>query len=314
MKKFIIHLILFLLMTLLVLTLGIGGMGSFFPKTFSKSIKSKRGDVGHMHTRLKELKSSGPVDLLIIGSSHAYRGFDPRIFQQDGFKTFVLGSSAQTPLQTEVLVKKYFKKLKPKYVIFEVFPGVFCIDGVESSVDLISNGENGFRSWPMVLRINNLITYNTLLFSWFREYVIHSRFQEPICKNGECYISGGFVQRTELAEFKGRKKSKQLLEWKFRNDQMAAFGRIMEFLKKQDCKTLLLQSPLTEAFYNSYSNNFQTDCFFQSFGIPYYNANFSRIGGNNSLYYDQDHLNTRGVEQFNQLVLAIMRNRPDWVR
>ena len=77
------------------------------------------------------------VDVLFLGSSHAYRGFDPRIFRKRGYSSFNLGSSAQTPSQTKVWLKRYLKHLNPKIVIYEVYPGTFSSDGIEASLDLV---------------------------------------------------------------------------------------------------------------------------------------------------------------------------------
>jgi hypothetical protein len=309
MKKFIFRLSLFAILVPVTLFFVIGVMGMMFPKTFSRTIKNKRGDVGYMYTRIKELKSIDSVDILIVGSSHAYRGFDPRVFAGKGIRIFDLGSSAQTPMQTEILVKKYISRVKPKLVIFEVFPGVFAIDGVESSVDLISNAGIDLSTVMMVCRVNNLITYNTLLFHGFKKLFFKNRFHEPECKNGECYIPGGYVERTQLVRFKGGKQG-ELKNWSFRDDQIRAFGRTIEYLKKNHYRTILVQAPITYYFYHSYENNSAIDQFYRSYGLDYYNFNFSKIGSSSGLFYDQDHLNMEGVEQFNNMVLSVINGPP----
>jgi hypothetical protein len=313
MKKLILHLSVFTIFVLIILFFVIGTMGMLFPKTFSKTIKNKRGDVGHMYTRLKELNSTGPVDVVVIGSSHAYRGFDPRIFAGEGIRIFDLGSSSQSPIQTEILIKKYIRRLKPKLVIYEVFPGVFLNDGVESSVDLISNGKIDYRTVLMALRINNLITYNTLFFHSFKKLFFKEKFNEPVCKAGECYIPGGFVQRTQIARYKGRTNNQlDSLNWIFRSDQINAFRRTMAFLKSRNCETILIQAPIAYTFFNSYYNNHEIDDFFRSFGVHYYNVNYSKIGNSNALFYDRDHLNMDGVWQFNKFVISIIRQNHSW--
>lgn len=310
MKRLILHLLFFALFLLPVLILVIGVAGWLAPKTFERNIQDKQGDVGHMNTRLKELETTGPVDILVTGSSHAYRGFDPRIFAKEGIRIFDLGSSAQTPIQTELLVKKYFARLKPKLVIIEVFPGVFINDGVESSLDLISNRPFGIDDVIMALRINNLITYNALFYSVFKQLFHREKYKEPPCKNDECYIPGGFVQRSELA-FCPPQKTGPPKVWDLRPEQVRAFKRTMKFLSAQDCRVMLVQAPITRAFYDAYTNNEEIDRFFQSFGVGYYNVNRSRIGRSNRLFYDSDHLNMNGVWQFNRLLIALVREQHD---
>ena len=63
-----------------VLILMIWGNG--VPADFRFNLNHK-GSPGHMFTRLREVRERKNVDVLILGSSHAFRGFDPRIFAQN---------------------------------------------------------------------------------------------------------------------------------------------------------------------------------------------------------------------------------------
>lgn len=75
------------------------------------------GSYGHMFTRINEVKQlDSNVDILFLGSSHSYRGFDPRNFKDK--KTFNLGSSSQTPIQTKILLERYLDNINPKTVIY----------------------------------------------------------------------------------------------------------------------------------------------------------------------------------------------------
>jgi len=308
MKTFLLRFLLFIPVATTTVFFFVGATGVFFPGGYNNTIMNKMGDVGHLFTRLKEADTARPVDILVIGSSHAYRGVDPRIFATHGIRLFNLGSSAQTPIQTEVLLKRYFDRLKPKVVVVEVFPGVFCLDGVESGVDLISNSGVRPDLLPMTLRLNNLITYNSLSYNWCRKILIGDRFREPVCKNGECYIEGGFVQRSDLEFFRGRRHVDSLY-WTFRGEQQRAHQRTMAFLHKRRCPVVLVQAPVAQALFRSYRNNRVVDDFFRSSGFPYYNFNYSGMGANNHLFYDQDHLNMDGVAQFNGMLLKILTDR-----
>ena len=66
-------------------------------------IYKQRG--GHLHSRLLEINKHQNVDVLFLGSSHAYRGFDTRIFKESGIASFNLGSSSQAPVQSLLLLK-----------------------------------------------------------------------------------------------------------------------------------------------------------------------------------------------------------------
>lgn len=134
--------------------------GWLMPARFTPNLRYVAGGYGHMHTRLQEVKTLDSIDILFLGSSHAYRGFDPRIFGDAGYTVFNLGSSAQTPEQTLVLLRKYLPQLHPNMVIFEVYPATFANSGVESSLDLISNSRPDFLTLQMAFSINDIRTYN----------------------------------------------------------------------------------------------------------------------------------------------------------
>ncbi|MBP7450977.1 MAG: hypothetical protein KA817_13150, partial [Flavobacteriales bacterium] len=113
MRSYLTDLLRFTLLAMVVYTLVIILAGSVSPYSKHRNIKYARGGYGHLHTRLQEAEHVGPVDILFLGSSHAYRGFDPRVFRAHGLTTFVLGSSAQSPLQTKVLVERYLDRMRP---------------------------------------------------------------------------------------------------------------------------------------------------------------------------------------------------------
>ncbi len=303
MSKFIIKTLLFFVYTLVVYFLCIVVIGEYAPNTFKKNLIYLRGGYGHFYSRLKDAGSMDSVDVLILGSSHAYRGFDTRLFSSNGYKTFNLGSSAQTPLQTEVLMRKYFKKINPKVVIYEVYPGSFSSDGVESSLDLLANKRTiDFNDAIMALRINKLITYNTLMYSFFKKEINNEEdYDELRIKGNDTYIpKSGFVER-KIAYYKNKKIKFQNNKWVFNEKQLKAFGRIMNLIP-DSTHLILIQAPITEYKYKSYVNNKEIDNYFKSKGT-YKNFNTTGYLNDSLHFYDADHLNQNGVKIFNKTVL-----------
>ena len=74
------------------------------PSFIKQNVNYKKGAPGYLYSRIKEIRTAKNTDLLFLGSSKAYRGFDPRIFEAAGYRSFNLGSSNQTPIQTYLLV------------------------------------------------------------------------------------------------------------------------------------------------------------------------------------------------------------------
>ena len=279
--------------------------GSFFSNTpVLKNLNYKIGSPGYMFTRMKELKTTKNVDILFLGSSHTYRSFDTRIFKSAGFKTFNLGSSAQTPIQTEFLVNNYIKSINPKIVIFEVNPVSLSSDGIESSLDIIANGENSFEYIKFALKHKHLKIFNTLIYSLYREIFFDekSTFIEERENSTDKYFSGGFVQR-EMSFYNSRTLEKQKLQ--LNKEQIKSLKKIVTILNQSQIKLILVQAPVTSTVYNSYDIKLNFDDEIRKNG-QYYNFNELLELKDSIHFYDADHLNQNGVEIFNKMMLNIL--------
>ena len=243
--------------------------------------------------RLDEVKGVNNIDILFLGSSHAYRGFDTRIFENKGYKSFNLGSIGQTPIQTEYLVGLYLDSLKPKKIIYEVYPECFESDGVESTLDLVNVSDLDSKMIEMTRKSMNIKVFNSLSFRLLNG-------KEPSKLYAlDTYIKGGFVER-KMTFFKddgGLKKHKLVLN----DNQLRAFERIVEVVKQKGSALYLVQTPISKASYQCYLNIAEFDSYMASKG---HYTNFNPICNFNDLmFYDFHHLNQNGVEAFNKIVI-----------
>jgi hypothetical protein len=276
----------------------------FVSPKLTNNLKYKLGVYGHMNTRIKEISQYKDVDILFLGSSHSYRGFDTRIFSKHNFKTFNLGSSSQTPMQTEILLNEYLDKLKPKLVIMEVYPNTFMSDGVESSIDLIINDKISLDYVKLAIDINNIKVYNTLIVSYVMDlFNKNKNFIEKKNIKDDKYISGGYVENK--IKYFNIKKTYKLNSWKLKENQKKAFSKIIAMLKLRNIKFLLIQSPINSLLYNSFKNNSEIDRYFSDFG-DYYNFNNILKLSNKNDFYDDDHLNQNGVLKFNKKLIELL--------
>lgn len=261
---------------------------------------------GHMFSRMKEAGTIGDIDLLVIGSSQAYRGFDPRIFSKAGISIFNLGSSNQTPMQSDILLHEYIDRLKPETVFFIVYPEIFSVDGVESSLDLLANNKVGLRTIRLVLQQQNFKLINTMIYVLYRQlFNLNRNFKEQKQKGNDIYISSGYVEK-KLALFGYYKYKKNM--WDYNEKQFRVFRRSLCWLHKKGIKVILIQSPTVGPFCQSFTNNDVFDSLMDGLGT-YYNFN-NFISLDDSLYfYDQFHLNKNGVEIFDNKVLELLGDK-----
>ncbi len=306
MKAFLLQLLKFVPVALAVYIVLLIFWGEFVHEDFKKNLLFPRGGGGHMYSRLKEVKTQRDIDILFLGSSHTYHGFDTRIFKEHGWTSFNLGSSSQTPIQTKLLVERYLKRVHPKLVVFEVYPETFQLDGVESSLDIIANDSIRFDMVKMAFGTKNVRSVNTLIYGMYRQLFGRDRnYVELPRKQEHVYISGGYVER-DPGYFRYATYDKQ--EWQLRNDQKAAFEAILKLLKQEQIPYLLIQAPMTSARYRSYTNNAEFDRYIQQKGV-YRNFNGELPLDDSLHFYDDNHLNQNGVRIFNAAVISWLEER-----
>lgn len=301
MKKFIKKILLFSL-TLIILY-------PFFIINIAEIFGSNQKNLKFIPERswtkktLNEASSYGNIDILFIGSSHAYRGYDIRFFNKFG-KSFNLGTTSQTPLQSYFLLKKFVSILNPKYIIIDIYFPLFESDGVESSVDIVSNyiSKDNIKLFTMS---PNPIVLNTLIYSYYYNYTNKNNTNLKNYSNKfDTYISGGFVERKP--QFFINKEMFIKKNIKINSIQKKSFEKLIEFIKKKKLKYIIIHSPITKAEYSSYLNTKELNDYFESKGF-YINFNETQIPLHDNIhFYDKHHLNQYGVYIFNKYLAEFL--------
>ena len=300
MKRFTVRLCLFIAFTSVFYVVTILIFGTLMPASLAKNFDNF-GGLGFTRKRMSEAAKAKGVDVIVVGSSHAYRGYDPRIFKKEGLTIFNLGSSSQSPLQTKYLVNKYVKNLKPKLVIVDIYPILFGVDGLESQIDLISSGLMDEDIVKMSFEINDIRLYNSLIFGAFNN-TFHLKKQKKNDTKGDTYIPGGYVQSYE--RFKP-KKVRFTQKITISALQLEAFKKTLAALKSENIKYIIVQAPFSKSNYNSYTNNDEIDKLFAGLG-EYYNFN-KVMNLPDSMYYDDSHLNQLGVNIYNAKLIDTLK-------
>jgi hypothetical protein len=300
MKRFTVRLCLFIAFASVFYIITILIFGTLIPSSLAKNFDDF-GGLGFTSRRMSEAAKVNGVDVIIIGSSHAYRGYDPRIFKKEGLSVFNLGSSSQSPLQTKYLVERYIKNLKPKFVIVDIYPILFGVDGLESQIDLISSGLMDKDIVKMSFEINNIRLYNSLIFGAFNN-TFHLRKQKKLDKKGDTYIPGGYVQSYESLKFKKVRFTQKISVSAL---QLGAFKKMLAELRHRNIKYIIVQAPFSKSNYNSYTNNDEIDRLFSGLG-EYYNFN-KILNLPDNMYYDDSHLNQFGVNIYNAKLIDTLK-------
>lgn len=302
MKIFIKSVVLFLMFSAIFYIVGLIAL----PRYFKKNLNYRLGSYGNLYSRLKDVKSAKNINLLFLGSSHVYRGLDTRIFDSAGFRSFNLGSSAQSPIQTEQLTREYLTRINPEIVVYDVNLLTFSNDGVESSLDLLANNRITPGVLGMTLKSNNVKVFNTFIYAAFRQsFNLDRNFHEPLKRGKDTYIKGGFIER-EVEYYQHKKYTPVKME--IRQDQLASFDETLKYIRRAGKKVILIQVPSPPGLYNSYTNRDAFDSIIKSRNYPYYNFN-KIIQLDDSLhFYDYSHLNQNGVKIFNSKLIEVLKS------
>ena len=308
MSAFLRRLVVFGLVAVLAYPVLIFLFGLILPGQLAGNVRYPLGAYGHMNTRMKEVQGQAPVDVLFIGSSHAYRGFDPRIWAKRGYSSFNLGSSAQTPIQSELLLKQYLPTLRPRLVVMEVHPGPFREEGVESAVDLMANRPVDAAISGMAWNMGDVMVCNTLLYAKVRQALgMDDDFNEDPVKDHDQYVNGGFVQRTKggfVPVGKLRRESTTPSP-----EQWEAFQRILAYLRSQRCPVVLVEAPMTRWMYEGLYADHHVFADSMSGAGRYIDMNGQVALTDTVHFFTKGHLDQAGVEIFNEALLDTLEGR-----
>jgi len=299
MKIFLTRFFLFLLLIPIVWVLGLLLYVKVIPGFMQTNVRVSFYRNFNANT-FREIDTTQNVDILIAGPSSGFRSFDPRIFLASGVKTFIMGSSAQSPVQTEYLVNKYLDQIKPKIFVYVIDMQSFSSDGAEGWLFLMNNlskYDGGFIK--SIVSCKNLILFNTLSYNLVTNYL---KKPDPLKQNFETYIGNGFVQYlTPYRDTNVFTVSFAKTKCEFGDNQKDAFIRIIEAVKKRNIPIVFVQTPLSRNFFDRVSNPGDFDEYIRSFGIHYINFNY--CGFSDHEMWDNIHLNQNGVEKMDKIVI-----------
>ena len=299
MKRFLVNILHFSLVAIvgyMLLLFLFGDLG------WVRTANSTLGNTGHLNSRIKDIPNYHDIDVLFLGSSHCYRTFDTRFYSQHGYKCFNLGSSNQTPMQTLVLLKDYLDSLRPRRAVMEVHQDILDNDGVECSVDLLTNAPITCNSTAMVFKVNNMRVYNTWLYNLYSQRVRHrlEQFVEDTVIDQAVYQPGGYVKITGRTFERKRYPRRDI---HIRPEQMDALKECIAMLRERDIPVLLVEVQDAKQLRSTFKNHpwFEqqmTDL------APYYYPILPMI--DTVHFANSNHLYQPGIDLFNQHFVQVL--------
>lgn len=239
-------------------------------------------------------------DFIILGSSHAYRNFNPRLFESFGYSCINLGSSSQTPQNSIPLLKKYIHKCNN--IILEVYPATIGIDGTEAFYVLNNDLSDKMLLAEMSANINNFRVYNLLsIHSWLNKSLKHLKIDTTNFYKG--YIATYDTVKPSV------KYDTILISESIAKNQLKYIEDAIRICRNENKNLYLVYAPVpskliidNETLVIKRLNELS----------EMYNIRFFNWGRNHNLndmqhFFDDDHLNNAGVELFNTHLLKSIK-------
>ena len=288
------------------------GMDQWLPNYHSTC-----GGYGQLLLRIREAQQVKDVDMLFIGSSHAYRGFDPREFKEQGISTFNLGSTSQTPYNSYYLLKEYLPAISPKVVVLDLYWNMLVQDGLESTIDIVSNAEHKGGVVEMVLESKNSLAFNSMFVNMIRRMhtPLHKQQQEE--SGADVYVAGGYTQslHAENTLTEEELDSLEPMVFEFSEVQKAHLNKIIRMCKRRGIQLVFVVTPVTAYYRNKLVNyaeyNATISALAARHNIPFfdYNGRSDLELHNLKEFYDEDHLTQAGVSKFNKVFLEDLKDK-----
>lgn len=294
-------------------SVDMAGQGVFFPKERWEAYYAK----------------SEPVDVLVLGSSHAYRSYEPNTMEmalERRVEVFNMGSSAQSPITSYYILEEVLQNQPPKLVIMDIYFMVFTSD------ELLNNGlmnwnymKSGPAKWQFFREgLSRQEQLATLLFPTY----VYRKYLEPKVKKilGRSYLppekgkylGKGFVGYADTLALNVLQNYNQFDRYQtqlsdFTEKSQEYLLRIARRCRELNIPIVFSVAPIPEISVQKILNYPEISAHFaqlaDSVDVPYYDFNRQRLNGlrDEVHYYDDDHMNLAGASYFSREITSILK-------
>ena len=265
----------------------------------------------HLTRRLADADAdaSGPVDVLIVGSSHAFREIDPRAFARRGLGTFNLGSSAQAPILTDVLLARSLPRLRPRLVIVETYPVTLDSDGFEGFAGLVASAPIDAGALRLAIRLHTPGAALALVGGAARRAL-----DRPAGRADGRYVAAGFVERADTVQDVRPALRRFPTSVALSDGDLDELGPVIARIRASGADVVFVEMPVTGALrryvagYDAASK--AVEAYAGQHGVPFLRVGAWPLGLVDTVhFYDPDHLNAAGNARVNAALLDTLARR-----
>lgn len=246
---------------------------------------------GNTYHRIEDIKKIDSLNVLFLGSSHAFMSFNPEILEEKGITSFNLGTMAQTATQSKFIYEKYLRHKKIDLIIMEVNPKTIRTDAQESTIDLINSTKINSEFLPMLSKSIDPIVLNSLT------YTLIGPKLEAGKKTYYKGFNGGVKHNNISIDKKMKVLNRPVIDY-----QLESLEELVSIWKNDNQDFVLVQTPVMKAYYDSWKYNEETDSIFAGQG-NYKNYNLYLNLNDTTDFSDHQHLNDKGSTTITNLII-----------
>jgi len=278
-------------------------------------LKVKHGDGIYSVTTFYEQEENS-VDVLILGSSHAFEDFNTGVLWDEyGMASYVLGGSGQPLWNTYYYLKEALKTQKPKLIVLEGYMLVLSIE-YRDDIGIIKN-TYGLKWSADKIEAIKVSTPQEQWKNHLLEYLqYHMRYKEfssadflknqgnPLYENWKGFGDNMETKRLDNPDVSGVRQRNELYEKTEKYYRM-----IMELAQENDIPIVVVISPYAIVSENEQAKYNRAQDVAQEYGVELinYNSCYREIGINFATdAADDSHLNFRGNRKFSTDVGAYL--------
>jgi len=257
------------------------------------------------YKRFNEFDEAGNYDLVVMGSSHAYRGYDIRNFEKIGFKAYNLGSNAQEIEVTNILANELVQNTNAKHVILEIFPILFIkYKSIESASYVVSNCKTNHLAFSICKYYNDPRLWNQYLLRLINTNTAATEIPpDSLCYKGYC-INRDTIKQIEKV-LRIIEKPNPHLKLGIDEKKLNALSLILETLHRKGIKTIVCTHycPIEtdSTLHHLVTPMFKEIC--KKNNVTYLDYSYKHSLNTATYFYDHHHLNANGVKVYNDSLI-----------
>jgi hypothetical protein len=262
---------------------------------------------GDTYSKFQEFDLNAKYDVVVVGSSRAYRGYNPACFADSGMMMFNLGTSAQSIINTDIVVRNYIRPGTTKLLIVDLYAGAFRSGQLESSADLIENVSTIETAEDIAGQSTDPRVWNMYVLRRLTET------DKPYFAKDD-YTGSGYSEKKDslspsLVKLLGTFKQSNEADLVIDSSAFDALERMLSYCSANKIEVVLVYSPVTD-FYSRANHAVFTDAItplINKHHVKYFDYTSSLHLNTQFHFYDDTHLNSAGVAIFNSRLIADLR-------